>query len=202
MLVFIDESGDPGFKIEEGSSQLFVAAMVIIEDKASAQAIESRIQACQEKLRAYPEFKFNKCHNNVRDGFFRSVGGMRFSVRAIVVNKYLIYSDNLKNNKETFYNYFLRQMLKHDNENLRKAKIIIDGSGDRAFRKELKKYLRKNLGGRVRDVRFGNSENDYLLQLADMSAGAIARAHRTDRRKATRWYEKLQQHIEDDWQFR
>jgi hypothetical protein len=29
MLVFIDESGDPGFKLDGGSSPVFVAAMVI-----------------------------------------------------------------------------------------------------------------------------------------------------------------------------
>ena len=32
MLVFIDESGDPGFKIEKGSSPVFVTAMVIFDE--------------------------------------------------------------------------------------------------------------------------------------------------------------------------
>ena len=31
MLVFIDESGDPGFSLERGASPIFVAAMVIFE---------------------------------------------------------------------------------------------------------------------------------------------------------------------------
>ncbi|MDP2952974.1 MAG: DUF3800 domain-containing protein [Chloroflexota bacterium] len=32
MLVFVDESGDPGLKLEQGSSTHFVVALVIFED--------------------------------------------------------------------------------------------------------------------------------------------------------------------------
>ena len=34
MLVLIDESGDPGFKLTKGSTQHFVAAMVIFHGEA------------------------------------------------------------------------------------------------------------------------------------------------------------------------
>jgi hypothetical protein len=37
VLVFIDESGDAGFKVAKGSSPLFVAAMVIFVDQEKAQ---------------------------------------------------------------------------------------------------------------------------------------------------------------------
>ena len=33
MQIFIDESGDPGFKIEEGSSRFFIVALVILMKK-------------------------------------------------------------------------------------------------------------------------------------------------------------------------
>lgn len=36
MLVFIDDSGDPGFKIEKGSSSVFVIALVIFDDDLEA----------------------------------------------------------------------------------------------------------------------------------------------------------------------
>ncbi len=32
MLVFIDDSGDPGFKFEKGSSKYFVIALVIFKE--------------------------------------------------------------------------------------------------------------------------------------------------------------------------
>jgi hypothetical protein len=37
MLVFIDESGDPGFRLEKGSSPVFVAALVAFRDPAQAR---------------------------------------------------------------------------------------------------------------------------------------------------------------------
>ena len=40
MLVFIDESGDPGFLVEQGSTSVFVVAMVIFEDGAAARVTE------------------------------------------------------------------------------------------------------------------------------------------------------------------
>jgi hypothetical protein len=40
MLVFIDESGDPGFKLDSGSSPVFVAAMVIFADRNAARATD------------------------------------------------------------------------------------------------------------------------------------------------------------------
>jgi hypothetical protein len=38
MLVFIDESGDPGFRLEKGSSAVFVAALAAFRDPAQARA--------------------------------------------------------------------------------------------------------------------------------------------------------------------
>ena len=37
MLVLIDDSGDPGFKIGRGSSQFFVIACVIFDDELDAE---------------------------------------------------------------------------------------------------------------------------------------------------------------------
>lgn len=34
MLVFIDDSGDPGFKLDKGSSRFFVICSVIFDDTA------------------------------------------------------------------------------------------------------------------------------------------------------------------------
>lgn len=202
MLAFIDESGDPGFKVPKGSSPVFVAAMAIFDDMEAAQATEAVIKQAREDLRVKPEFKFSKCADPVRDGFFRAVDGCRFSVRAIVVKKALIYSPHLRGDKENFYKFFVQQMLWHDNDTLDRAKVIIDGSGDREFRKTLQSYLRRRLGPRLRSVKFSNSRNDPLVQLADMCAGAIARSYRTDRGDRWRWHNMLRPKLDDVWDFR
>ena len=50
MLVFIDESGDPGLKIEKGSSRFFSVSLVIFEDKEEALACDQRITLLKREL--------------------------------------------------------------------------------------------------------------------------------------------------------
>ncbi len=93
-------------------------------------------------------------------------------------------------------------MLRHDNGRLTNARVIIDGSGDRAFRHKLSVAIRRKVrDGAVRDCRFSDSKTDPLIQLADMCAGAIARSFRTDRRDAHRWRDMLRPRLDDVWRF-
>lgn len=201
MLVFIDESGDPGFELQRGATPIFAAAMVLFSNGEDALTTETVIRDTQQRLKVWPEFKFNKSRNEVRDDFFSAVRGCPFAVRAIVVRKEIIHSPWLKTNKEDFYRYFIRQMMVHDDGALQQARVIIDGSGDRAFRQMLKLKLRRQSGIRLKEVRFGNSRNDPLLQLADMSVGAIARSYRRDRKDPARWRRMLAPRINDVWDF-
>lgn len=206
MLVLIDESGDPGFKLVRGSSSHFVVAMVIFDDFGEAEQTSAAIADLRERLRLKTEFKFAKSHSHVKDAFFECVCAHRFKVRALVVDKSVIYSDNLRNHKDLFYNHFIKLLLAHDNGALNDARVKIDGSGDRRFRNELNSYLRRELAkNKVRSVKFAESHRDNLIQLADMVAGAILRSYRTDDRKdALRWRQQLVRsgRVGDIWEFR
>jgi hypothetical protein len=137
MLVFIDESGDPEFEVDRGSSPIFVAVMVIFSDADAARRTDQLIRKAAVAQKVRPEFKFNKSSGRVRDAFFGAVRSCPFKVRAIVVRKEVIYSARLRTSKEDFYRYFVRQMMAHDNGALGGAKVVIDGSGDREFRRRL-----------------------------------------------------------------
>lgn len=202
MLIFIDESGDAGFRLAEGSSRVFVAAMVVFHVRDSARETDELIASLQRRLGVRGEFKFNQSRDEVRDGFFRAVANAEFQVRAIVVDKTRIYSPHLKSEKQDFYRFFVSQMLKHDGGMIKDARVVIDGSGDRAFRKVLGTQFRRQLGDRLKDLRFADSATDRLVQLADMCVGAIARSYRDDRRDAGRWRAMLAPRISDVWDFK
>lgn len=140
----------------------------------------------------------------MKDGFFTAVAPCKFTIRALVVDKAKIYSDNLRENKERFYNFFIKSMLKHDGDALTGAKVKIDGSGDREFKRELAAYLkRESETGKITSVKFAESHRDNLIQLADMVAGAIARSYREgDRSEHDRWRKMLSSKIRDIWDFR
>ncbi|MFN3816263.1 DUF3800 domain-containing protein [Brevundimonas sp.] len=202
MLVYIDESGDAGFRLEQGSSPVFVAAMVLFADADDAAFTRRLIEGSAARRQHRGEFKFSKSRDIVRDQFFRAVAAAPFRLRAIVVEKSIIHSAYLRTDKDSFYEFFVKQMLRHDNDRLMNAKIIIDGSGDREFRQKLSTAIRRKVReGAVRDCRFSDSRNDPLIQLADMCAGAIARSFREDRQDRNRWRGMLGPRIDDIWRF-
>jgi hypothetical protein len=204
LLVLIDESGDAGFKLARGSTPHFVVAMVVFDDFKEAERTSAIIEAARISLRIKPEFKFNKCSAQVKDGFFTAVAGCKFAVHALVVDKSMIYRDYLRENKGQFYNFFVKSLLKHDSGALTGARVKIDGSGDREFKRELGAYLKREAGeGKIASVKFSESHRDNLIQLADMVAGAIARSYREgDRNEHNRWRKMLNSKVRNIWDFR
>jgi hypothetical protein len=205
VLVLIDESGDPGFRIAQGSTSHFVVAMVIFDSFLEAERASAGIAALREELRIKPEFKFAKVSNSVRDRFFESVSGYDFRVRALVVDKAAVQSPHLRTSTDSFYNYFLRMLLQHDGGATQGARIKIDGSGDAEFKKEMSSYLRQQLRDeQIGKFSFVDSKKDNLVQLADMCSGAILRAYRSDLRRNPDWLSTLRRarRIDDIWPFR
>lgn len=205
MLVLIDESGDPGFRMTQGSTSHFVVAMVIFDDFETAEATSAAIGSLRRELRVKPEFKFTKVAHPVKDRFFADISRFPFRVRAILVDKSAVQSPELRTETESFYNFFLRQLLQHDGGAMQGANVKVDGSGDAEFKKELSAYLRRQLReGQIEKFTFVDSRKDNLIQLADMCAGAINRAHRNDLRRDQTWYRALGRagRIDDLWPFR
>ena len=96
-------------------------------------------------------------------------------------------------------------MLQHDAGALINAKVVIDGSGDRQFKRAFRAYLRKHLDANaVQKVDLKDSMKDPLVQLADMVAGAIARSYKTERADSNRWRSILQKNgqLENVWEFK
>lgn len=202
MLVFIDESGDSGFKLDRGSTPVFAVALAAFASAEEAQRTDAIIRKALVDLRVKPEFKFSKAHNHVRDRFFEAVHNCNFRVRALVVQKELIHSGRLRTSKEEFYQFFVKTMLKFDNGLLQDARVVIDGSGERTFRQDLKAHLaRHTTRGAIRDIRLKASHGDPLVQLADMCVGAVARSYR-DRANSDRWRRMLRPKLDDVWEFR
>jgi hypothetical protein len=115
----------------------------------------------------------------------------------------LLYWPRQRSKREDFYRYFVKSMVTHHGGRLDDAKIVIDGSGDRLFQKDLKVYLRTQVReGVVREVVLRNSKTDPLIQLADMCVGAIARSYRVERANSGRWRNSLAPRIDDVWEFK
>jgi len=183
MLVFVDESGDPGLKIGQGSSRYFVVALVIFEDDDEAQAADDRIALLRREMRLDPlfEFRFNKCRRDFREQFLKAVAPYQFFYYGIVINKdpNKLWGGGFQH-KESLYKYTCSLVFENAKAFLSNATVIIDGSGSKDFRKQLERYFKRriNVPGQpfIRKVKIEGSSRNNLLQLADMVAGAIHRS--------------------------
>jgi Protein of unknown function (DUF3800) len=203
MFIFLDESGDAGFKFNQGSSEHFVVALVIFDDPLDAEETAHSIKRLRVQLKMHEkfEFKFGKLDDFRCSQFFEAMRDMKFRVRVMVVDKRNLYNESLITNKDSFYNYFIAEVLKHHNGEISGAKLRVDGSGDSTFKNAFKTFLRQKLEvGIIDNCKFVDSSSDSLIQLADMISGAVYRAHHSilaDRR----FLEIIQHKIEDLWLF-
>jgi hypothetical protein len=208
MLVFIDDSGDAGFKLDRGSSRFFVIALVIFDDELEAEKTAVAIKELRRSL-GFPEgveFKFFKSKHLTREKFLKTINPFKFRVRCLVVDKKTIYSDELRNNKNSFYGYIIKTVLKHSDGSIVDAKVKIDGSGDRIFRRNFLTYLRKELNTGQRKImnhcRLVDSKDNVLIQMADMIAGTIRRSYDENKKDGLALKKIIKKHIQDEWPFK
>lgn len=208
MLVFIDDSGDAGFKLGKGSSKFFIICAVVFDDNLEAERTALAIKELRRELfkRDDVEFKFHKSNKKTRKCFLEKVAKFKFRTRCLVVNKSSIYSPELRGNKDSFYSYIIKTMLKHSNDSIFNAKIRIDGSGDRVFRRSFIAYLRRELNNNEKRILLNckmiDSRTDVLIQMADMIAGAIHRSYQKDKADRNVYKSIIKKRIEDEWRFR
>src|SRR3989344_4532555 len=207
MLVFLDDSGDPGFKLYKGSTKYFIIAMVIFDDDLEAEKTAIAIKELRRELKwpDYREFRFYKSSRDIRLRFLEKIKHFNFRIRALVVDKSIIRSDELRANKDKFYAYFIKEVLKHSGRTIKDAKVKIDGSGDRIFRRNFLSYLRRELNDGERTImkhcKMEDSKTNVLIQFADMAAGAINRSY-SDKNDAKEYKSIIAKRIEDEWSFK
>jgi hypothetical protein len=201
MLIFIDDSGDPGFKLTKGSSSHFVITCIIFDDNLDAEETALKIKRLRQTLGWHEkkEFKFNKANRQIRMQFLQEVRNCNFKIRAVMVDKSLIRSDELKGNKTSFYNYMIKEVLSKCGESIQGAKVRLDGHEDRAYKKAATTYFRQQLSV-IGQFKFVDSKSDSLIQLADMIAGTILRSAQ-DKPGSMEYIQTIRSRIDDIWNF-
>jgi hypothetical protein len=200
-LVFLDDAGDPGFKLGRGSSNYFVIACVIFDDNLVAEEV-SRImkEHCLDaKLSSVSEYKFSKTRKSVIKGLLYKIKDCDFRIRAIRVDKSLVRSHELRNRPNSFYNYVIKEVLSNT-PNLEDASVRLDGHADREYRRTAVAYFRKQVNlseHKIADFKFYDSQKNELIQLADLVAGSILRTTQTDKTDCNDYYEIIKNRVED-----
>ncbi len=183
-------------------------SVILFNDPLEAEKTAIAIKELRREL-GFPEdveFKFYKSKPAVRKAFLKKVSHFDFTVRSIVVDKTLVRSNELKNNKNSFYSYIIKLVLQHSNDSILNAKIKIDGSGDRLFRKSFLTYLRRELNSNekkiIQNCKLVDSKQNVLIQLADMIAGTVKRSYDPDKKDGKTLKTIIKGRIQDEWHFK
>lgn len=201
MHIFIDDSGDPGFKIGAGSTSHLVIAACIFSDPKEIEKLAEAVKECRARYKIAKEFKFNKTKDRVRHHFYDCIEDIDYSVRAIVIDKSVIYSKDLRENPRQFRSFAIRKLLMQHSGQIKDAKIIIDGQDTWAFGLRDSSYLRDTVNhripGSINQVKFHDSRKNIGIQLADMTAGAINRAVCSHKESDSQFLQRFAHRLEE-----
>jgi hypothetical protein len=198
--VFVDESGDGGMRFERGSSAFFAIGLVVFDDDAEATRCDLAIGQLKVRMGLPSAFEFHFSENSDRQrrAFLEAVTRFRFETHVFVVNKALTTGPGLRI-KESLHKWTTRMAFENAASFLNDATIVIDGSGDRAFRRELSAYLRRRLNdgaavGPIGSVKLQPAHQNHLLQLADYVVSVSTRRLNQHRKSSDLHREFLRMH--------
>lgn len=183
-LIFVDDSGDPGFK--PVSSSKFVMAAAVFTDPDAAFTLSMRISEYRQALgwRDDYEFKFAKIRKDIIAKLLKLAMNYNFQIYAVYVDKSSFQCTSPIIDKEKLYNWTIKELLSIIP--LANAKIEIDGRSSKQNMYHTTTYLRRAVNGdksKKLTIKFEDSIHDNLIQLADTIAGSIHRyvdADKTD----------------------
>lgn len=175
--LWIDESGDSGFKFERGSTRfLILTAVFLLGD--DMPYLERTISGLRVRLRLRKdfEFRFSRCKDFFRTEFLKLVATLPMQYKAIVVDKHNVRAPALQFQPKQLYAEAVKRLLYDNAPPLEKAILTIDEATAKVHQKEfnhlLRLYVSKNLVGKIRQVR---SHGNAMIQIADMIGGSILR---------------------------
>ena len=204
MLIFIDESGDTGFKLKTASSRFFVLTIVIFDDLETAEEANQAIKDLHTELKFSDdkEFKFSTgTSNKFKVEFLQKLAKYKFRYRSIVIDKQKLSKVDPKNPEDSLYTLVTDQLFLRAQDRIQNASLFVDRTAQsKRFIQKFNTYLKRKLNTDMRkligEVRHKDSKSNNLLQLADMVCGAIYRKYN---KKDDKFYKLIKRREEDLW---
>ncbi len=203
MQIFVDESGDPGFLIEGGSSRFFVVAVVIFDDENQANLTRAALEDLGRRWSKPKKFelKFSKLSEAERVEALHVAAKFSFKIRSVIFDKVRMNELQLQHFKKNYYQYAIRSLLDRPDYNLTNSVLKIDTFGEDAYRQGLVDYFTKHICNpddqTICQLVFQDSKYDILIQLADLVAGALRKSFEITHDDSQIYREVISDHEED-----
>ena len=182
----MDESGDTGMKLGNGSSALFTIALVVFQEDVHVNACKQSIQDLRKKLGMPPdgeESEFHSCEMGAdyRKDFLVATADFPFQFYTATIDKQKL-SGRFWDKKEYMYQRASVLALDQAKSNLLEAKLVFDATSSRQFDWKLLRFLKKHAGYYeglpvIKETQRLASYKDDLIQLVDIVCGAFMGRH-------------------------
>jgi len=194
--IFLDESGDLGFK--DSSSKFFIITLMCCDIKTEIEVsrIIKKIRGniLKKKMRNTPELKGNNSNNQIRFAVLNKAIEKNIEIYTIILEKSKVY-DYLKNSKDRLYNYTANLILNECSLNDDMIRLVVDKRGGvivNDFNRYIKFKLKyKNENCKI-EVEHKNSNKDGCLQVLDFITWSIFRKYESN---DDRFYNIIQKKI-------
>jgi hypothetical protein len=174
MFVYVDESGDAGFKFGRGSSDFFVLGIVITENPVPIATALVNLKAGLG-IRQRDEIKFNKSSERVRQAFLQELRKHDLRICGFCVNKRLLVEGTESRTNPWLYGTMLSRALKQHCHHFLNATVVLDEhlttrNSKRALSALLRTAIQDEVGTidginvmRVREILHRGAETEPLL---------------------------------------
>jgi len=178
---FGDESGDPGFTFDRGSSHYLVVLLLLLDDP---EPLRDRVDRLRQQLELPPgvEFKFHKTSAANRRVFLAALQSHQFVGYALVVDKGQLSAGWRSASDVGFHALCFAELIGRIPANeLGDTILVLDRFGaSKTTLRELRSRLKVQGEGQTirpfKRILLKRSRGDNLIQCADMVAGALMRA--------------------------
>jgi len=189
--------------IVDKSSKYFVLTMVIFDNLEAAEKTNDSINQLRKSLKFQKdkEFKFNKeTSSEEKEVFLRKMSHHDFRYRSVVINKSVLLKKGFQNTTDNLYMLVTDQLFLRAGGRLNNASLFADRT-NKTFVTEFNGYLRKKLSTNmmklIGQIRYKDSKNNNLLQLAGMICGAIYESYED---KNQQFYKLIKKREENLWE--
>ena len=173
-IVAIDESGDPGNKINKGSSEYFSVALSVFENTKDIDILNKKLEELAVKLFKNKDHEFHFSHEKFkyRKEFFEVISELDFRVLVMLVHK------EKHQNIKDFYSFIFEYIFKNFKKETEESFLKIDGGNKKNSNKNniLKiNTIAKKFDYKIGKIKFYDSKKNRDIQVSDFFAGAVRR---------------------------
>jgi hypothetical protein len=184
VFAFVDESGNHDLNTEKPGTGQYCIVLAILVKEESLATLRDQAEVIRKKYFHAGEMKSSSVRDT--DGYSRrikilhEIGSLDFKFYAVAIDKAAVYRDRGLQHKKSFLKFVNGLLYRQLFQNYQDISIHADAHGRQEFIESFKSYIHANHKPDLfwrSQIEIVQSQNDVLIQLADMVVGSLGKQY-------------------------